>query len=172
MVPGGLSGSSLSGGFVWPAAIRACAIAALIAASVMTLGLMIPLLAVLGAGALAVNLYHWQNRGWGVDVRSGAKLGALCGVLFYGISAIFETLAMAVFHTGGQIRQKMIEALQQAASRTNDPQVQAAFDTLKTPQGVALMLVFGLVFLFLVSVAAGSVAGALTGAFLGRRKRL
>lgn len=172
IVPGGLSGSALSSGFVWPAAIRACTIAALIAASVMTLGLMIPLLAVLGAGALAVNLYHWQNRGWGVDVRSGAKLGALCGVLFFGISAIFETLAMAVFHTGGQLRQKMIEALQQAASRTNDPQVRAAFDTLKTPEGVALMLVFGLVFLFLVSVAAGSIAGALTGALLGRRKRL
>lgn len=91
---------------------------------------------------------------------------------FFGISAIFETLATAVFHTGGQLRQKMIEALQQAAARTNDPQVRAAFDTLKTPEGVALMLVFGLAFLFLVSVAAGSIAGALTGALLGRRKRL
>jgi zinc-ribbon domain len=171
IVPGTLTASALSAGFAWPTAIRACAIAALIAALVMALGLMVPLLAVLGAGVLAVNLYHWQNRGWNVNARSGAKLGALCGILFFAISAVFETLATALFHTEGQIRQKMLEALQQAASRTSDPQVQAAFESLKTPEGVALMLVFGLVVLFLVSIAAGSIAGALTGAFLSRRNR-
>jgi hypothetical protein len=170
--PGTLSVSSLSGGFVWPAAMRACAIAATIAALIMALGLMVPLLAVLGAGVLAVNLYYRQNRGWIVNARAGAKLGALCGVWFFGISAMFETVAVSVFHTGGQIREKMIEALQQAASRTSDPQVQAAFETLKTPEGMALLLIFGLAFLFLVSIAAASVAGALTGTFLGRRKRL
>jgi hypothetical protein len=171
IVPGALSSSALTYGFVWPTAIRACAIAALIAALVMTLGLMVPLLAVLGAGVLAVNLYHRQNRGWNVNARSGAKLGALCGILFFGISAVLETLATALFHTGGQIRQKMLDALQQAASRTSDPQVQAAFASLKTPEGVALMLVFGLLVLFLVSIAAGGIAGALTGLFLGRRNR-
>ncbi len=171
ILPSTLNASALSAGFVWPTAIRACAIAALIAALVMTLGLMVPLLAVLGAGVLAVNLYHRQNRGWNVNARSGAKLGALCGILFFGISAVFEALATALFHTGGQIRQKMLEALQQAASRTSDRQVQTAFESLKTPQGIALMLVFGLVVLFLVSIAAGSIAGALTGAFLSRRNR-
>jgi hypothetical protein len=171
IVPGALSGSALSAGFAWPTAIRACAIAALIAALVMALGLMVPLLAVLGAGVLSVNLYHRQNRGWNVSARSGAKLGALCGILFFGISAVFERLATTLFHTGGQIRQKMLEALQQAASRTSDPQVQTAFESLKTPQGIALMLVFGLIVLFLVSIAAGSIAGALTGAFLSRRNR-
>ncbi|MFZ0292690.1 MAG: zinc ribbon domain-containing protein [Candidatus Sulfotelmatobacter sp.] len=170
-VHGALSASALSAGFVWPTALRACAIAALIAALVMALGLMVPLLAALGAGVLSVNLYHRQNRGWNVNARSGAKLGALCGILFFGISAIFETLATTLFHTGGQIRQKMLEALQQAASRTSDPQVQSAFESLKTPQGIALMLVFGLIVLFLVSIAAGSIAGALTGAFLSRRNR-
>jgi len=78
---------------------------------------------------------------------------------------------VALFHTGGQIRQKMLDALQQAASRSSDPQVQAAFETLKTPHGIALVLVFGMVFLLLVSIAAGSLAGALTGSFLGRRNR-
>jgi hypothetical protein len=171
LVPGALGASAFSTEIVWPTAFRACAIAALIAALVMSLGLMVPLLAVMGAGFLAVNLYRRQSPGWDVNARSGAKLGAVCGVLFFGISAIFETLAAALFHTGGQIRQKMLEALQQAASRTSDPQVQAAFESLKTPEGIALMLVFGLALLFLVSIAMGSIAGALTGAFLGRRKR-
>ena len=171
ILPGTLSTSTLSAGFVWPTAFRACTIAAFIAALVMALGLMVPLLAVLGAGVLAVNLYYRQNRGWNVNARSGAKLGALCGILFFGIAAVFETLATTLFHTGGQIRQKMLEALQQAASRTSDPQVRTAFESLKTPQGIALMLVFGLIVLFLVSIAAGSIAGALTGAFLSRRNR-
>jgi ribose/xylose/arabinose/galactoside ABC-type transport system permease subunit len=65
----------------------------------------------------------------------------------------------------------MVEALQQAASRTSDPQVQAAFETLKTPGGLALMMVFGLAVLFVVAIAAGCLAGAVTGAFIARRKR-
>ncbi|MGD0986558.1 MAG: hypothetical protein ABR874_02025 [Candidatus Sulfotelmatobacter sp.] len=152
-------------------AIRSCAIAALIAALLMAFGLMVPLLAVLGAAFLAVNLYHRKNPAWLVNARSGAQLGAACGILFFAIAAVVESAAVTVFHTGGELRKKMLEALEQAAARSNDPQVQAAFDRLKTPEGIALMLVFGLIFLFLLSIAAGSLAGALTGAFLGRRKR-
>ncbi len=163
--------AALSGGIVWPRALRACAIAALVSAVVMALGLMVPLLAGLGAGFLAVTLYQRRSPGWGVNPRSGAQLGAVGGLLFFGISAILEALAAALFHTGGQIRQKMLEALQQAASRSTDPQVQAVFERMKTPEGLAAMLIFSMVALLLVSIAAGSIAGALTGAFLGRRKR-
>jgi hypothetical protein len=170
IVPGALA-ARLTTAMEWSAALRACAVAALIAALVMSLGLMVPLLAALGAGFLAVTLYHYRNPAWSVNARSGAQLGAVCGVLFFGIAAIFETLAVALFHAGGEVRGKMLEALQQAASRSNDPQVQAVLERLKTPEGIALMLGFALVVLFLVSIAAGSLAGALTGAFLGRRKR-
>jgi hypothetical protein len=156
---------------VWPAALRACAIAALIAALLMAFGLMVPLLAVLGAGFLAVSIYHRKNPAWLVNTRSGAQVGAVCGILFYVFAAVFEAVAVVVFHTGGEVRKKMLEALQQAASRSNDPQVQAAFEKLRTPQGIFIMLVFGMIFLFLLSIAAGSLSGALTGAFLGRRKR-
>src|SRR5271169_2929596 len=169
VAPGTLSAAALSPGIEWSQALRACAIAAVISALVMAIGLMVPLLAGLGAGFLAVTLYHRRNPARSVNARSGAQLGAVCGFLFFGISAIFESLAVALFHTGGQVRQKMLDALQQAASRANDPQVQAAFDGLKTPEGLAAMLILGLVVLCLVSIAAGCVAGALTGAFLGRR---
>ncbi len=169
--PGSLSAASLFTGIAWPRALRACAAAALISGLVMALGLMVPLLAVLSAGFLGVMLYHHWNPGWSVNARSGAQLGAVCGLLFFGVSAIFESIAVALFHTGGQVRQKMLDALQQAASRSSDPQVQAAFDRLKTPEGLAAMLILGLVVLFVVSIAAGSIAGALTGAVLGRRNR-
>jgi hypothetical protein len=169
--PGALNRSPLSPTIVWPSAIRTCAVAALIAALFMAFGLMVPLLAVLGAGFLAVMIYHRKNPAWLVNARSGAQVGAVCGILFYAFAAVFESVAMAVFHTSGEVRKKMLEALQQAASRSNDPQVQAAFEKLRTPEGIALMLVFGMIFLFLLSIAAGSLSGALTGAFLGRRNR-
>ncbi len=137
----------------------------------MAFGLMVPLLAGLGAGVLAVSLYRRSNPAWNVNARSGAKLGAVSGIFFFVIAAVMESLAVVVFHVGGEIRQKMLEGLQQAATRSSDPQVQAAFDRLKTPEGIALMFAFGLLVLFIVAIAAGSLAGALTGAFLGRRKR-
>jgi hypothetical protein len=170
-VSGPLSVPALSSGIEWPRALGACAIAALISAVVMSLGLMVPLLAGLGAGFLAVTLYHRRNPAWGVNARSGGLLGAVCGLLFFGIAAVVESLAVALFHTGGQVRQKVFEAVQQAASRSSDPQVQAAFDRLKTPEGFAAMLILGMVCLLLVSIAASSLAGALTGAFLGRKHR-
>jgi hypothetical protein len=170
IAPGSFS-SPLSPEIAWPAAIRTCAFAALIAAVVMAFGLIIPLLAILGAGFLAVILYRRQNRVWSVNARSGAQLGAVCGALFFAISAIFEALATAVFRTGGELRQKMIEGLQLAASRSSDPQVQAAFEQLKTPEGIALMMIFGMLVLLVFTIAAGALSGALTGAFLGRRNR-
>jgi hypothetical protein len=147
-----------------------CAVASFIAALIMSLGLMVPLLAALGAGFLAVNLYHRSNAAWVVNARSGARLGAACGALFFAMAAALEAVVMALTHAGGQVREKMIEALQQAAARSNDPHVIAAFDQLKSPEGVALMVALGLIVIFLVSIAAGSLSGALTGAFLGRRK--
>jgi hypothetical protein len=162
---------ALSPGIVWPVAIRVCAIAALIGALLTTFEVMVPLFAVLGAAFLAVSLYYRKNPAWLVNGRSGAQVGAVCGMLFFAIAAACESIKVSVFHGGDALRQKMLEALQQAASRSNDPQAQAMLERLKTPEGIALMLVLGMIFLFIVSIAAGSLAGALTGAFLGRRKR-
>jgi hypothetical protein len=143
--------------------------AALVAALIMMFG-MVPILAALGAGFLAVNFYHRRNPAWLVTARSGARLGAVCGVLFFLMGAVFEALAVYVTHSQSQVREKMVEALQTAATRSDDPQVQAAFEQLKTPEGIAFMLVLGMIVLFVVSIAAGGLAGALTGAFVGRRK--
>ena len=76
-----------------------------------------------------------------------------------------------MLQAGGQVRQQMIDALQQVASRSHDPQVQATLDLLKTSEGLAEKLILSMVGFLLISVAAGSIAGALTGAFLGRKNR-
>jgi hypothetical protein len=167
-----LSASALSTGIVWPRAFRACAIAALISIVVMSLRLVFPLVAALGAGFLAVVLYRRRNPAWKVDARSGAQLGAVTALLSSGVLTIFAAIAYAVLQAGGEVRQQALEAMQQIASRSNDPQMQASLDLLKNPEGLAAKFILAMVILFVVSIAAGSVAGALTGAFLGRRNRL
>jgi hypothetical protein len=189
-IPGNVSSGELRGSFTdestaasplrstalptlidWPRALRACSLAALISILVMSLRLVVPSLALLGAGFLAVTFYRYRNPTWRVTVRSGAQLGAVTGLLCSVIIAIFSGIAFAVLQSGGQVRQQALEALQQVASRSNDPQVQATLDLLKNPEGLASKLVLATVGFLLLSVAAGSLAGALTGAFLGRRNR-
>jgi hypothetical protein len=171
VVAGALRAPALSTGIVWPRAFRACAIAALISIVVMSLRLVFPLVAALGAGFLAVVLYRRRNPAWRVDARSGAQLGAVTALLSSGVLAILAAIAYAVLQAGGEVRQQALEAMQQIASRSNDPQMQASLDLMKNPEGLAAKFILAMVILFVVSIAAGSVAGALTGAFLGRRNR-
>jgi len=170
-VPVPLSARVLSTGIEWSRALRACAIAALISIVVMSLRLTVPPLATLGAGCLAVILYYRRNPTWRVNARSGAQIGAATGLLSSAVFAVFLAILLAMLQAGGQVRQQMIDALQQVASRSHDPQVQATLDLLKTSEGLAEKLILSMVGFLLISVAAGSIAGALTGAFLGRKNR-
>jgi hypothetical protein len=169
-VSGTLRTPVLSAGIHWPKAFQSCAIAAVIAFLVTALRLMVPPLAVLGAGFLAVILYSRRNPTWSINAGSGAQLGAISGLIFSGIAAIFAALMVALWRSGGPVRQAMLDAVQQFAARSNDPQAQAALDILKTPEGLVSKVLSGMMVLILVSVAAGSVAGAITGAFLSRKK--
>jgi hypothetical protein len=168
--PGILSPSTLSTGIEWRRALRACAIAALISIAVTSVRIMPPLLSGFGAGVLAVLLYYRRASTLAANARDGAQIGALTGCLSSAVFAIFFSIFLAVLQAGGEIRQQMIEALQQAASRSNDPQIQATIEFLVKPENVSKLLV-GMVSFVVLSIAAGSLAGALTGAFLGRRKR-
>jgi hypothetical protein len=166
-----LSAPVLSTGIEWRRALRVCAMAALISIVVMLLRLMVPPLATLGAGCLAVIFYQRRNPARRVDARSGAQLGAVTSLFSSAVFAIFSAILFAVLHAGGEIRQQLLDALQQVASRSNDPQMQATLEFLSKPEGLAGKLILGMVGFVLISVAAGSIGGVLTGAFFGRRNR-
>jgi hypothetical protein len=170
-LPGSLSVPMLSTGIEWPRALRTCAFAALLSVLVMSLRLMVPLLAVLGAGCLAVILYRYRSPIWKATARSGAQLGAVTGLFSSCVIAIFSAITFAVLNSGGQLREQVLEGLQQVASRSNDPQMQVFLDALKKPEGLAAKLTLYTIGAFVISVAAGSIAGALTGAFLSRKNR-
>jgi len=136
----------------------------------MSLGLY-PFVAMVSVGFLAVIFYRqWQP---GVPIRAGvgARLGALSGMLWFAISSILEALVVIFLHKGPQIRHELIARIEQAASRTTDPQALAMFDSLKTPRGLELLMVFGLVFAFFASVILAGLGGALGGTLLARRDK-
>jgi hypothetical protein len=154
----------------WSNALPACALAAAIAAVLMALGFMAPFLAVVGAGFLAVGFYRRRNPGVLIKAGAGARLGAVSGLLCFGMSAVLEALA-AMLHKGAVLRDKMLEAIQQAGSHTTDPQAVAMLDYLKSPAGMAAMMVFVLIFAFVAFVVLSSLGGALGGILLGRAHR-
>jgi hypothetical protein len=163
--------SEIGSAIAWSNALPACALAAAIAAVLMALGLMVPFLAVVGAGFLAVGFYRRRNPGVLIKAGAGARLGAVSGLLCFAMSAVLEALDLAIFHKGSWLRDKMFEAMQQAASRTTDPQAVAMLNYLKSPAGMVVMIVFVLIFAFVAFMILSSLGGALGGIVLGRANR-
>jgi hypothetical protein len=150
----------------WPQALRSCSAAAMIAVAAMFLGLAPPA-ALPGAGFLAVAFYRRRQPGTVVKAGIGARLGAASGLL----CSIFLGVSLGVAATVPEIRAKlheqMLEAIEKAASRSGDSQVQAAMEALKTPEGLAMMMFVAAVFFILLA----ALGGALGGALLSRRDR-
>lgn len=155
----------------WSQSVQPCAIAALIAALSMVLKLMVPLIAAIGAGFLAVAFYRRRNPQILIGPRQGARLGATCGLFCSGIMAVLLPLRVAILHEGAEIREALLEAVRQSAARYSDPQFQPTLDFLRSPAGLAFMVALFLIFGLFVLVLLGSLGGALGGAVLGRRDR-
>jgi hypothetical protein len=165
-----VQGPGIPGPLHWARVLQPCALAALLADLAMFLGLAFPA-AVLGAGFLAVALYRRRTPGT-VRAGMGAKLGAISGILCFGLSAIFVALAATVPDFRVKIRGQILEGAKKwAAARPADPQVQAALEQLKTPEGLATMLIIGSVLFLVLFVAVASLGGALGGAILSRQDR-
>jgi hypothetical protein len=127
-----------------------------------------PFVAALGTGFLAVVFARGRSAG-GIRTMAGAKLGALSGLLFFGMLTFLETLAVAVLHKGAEVRGQLIDKIQQAAARYPGPEVQPFLDFAKSPSGLAFLLGASLIFGFVAFIALGAIGGALGASFLGRR---
>jgi len=150
--------------------LQPCALAAVVALGLTALGLN-PFVASLGAGFLAVAFYRRRGSGTSIRSGSGARLGAVSGVLFFAMSTALELLAVALLHKGAEIRGQMLDKVQQAAARYPGPEVQPFLDFVKSPDGFAIMMAASVIFGLLAFVVLGSCGGALGAALLGRRDR-
>jgi len=159
-------------GIQWSQGLPASAIAGLVAAILMIIPLGAFGLGMLAAGALSVVLYRRRNPAANLTPGMGARLGAVSGALGFGIFAIFTSVEVVVFRSGGQLRAALLEAVQQSAARSSDPQAQQLLEYLKTPQGLALVMVLGLIVMFVAFLVFSSLGGALGAALLRRKERL
>ena len=154
----------------WSETLKPCALAAVVASLLMFLGLN-PFVAMLSVGFLAVVFYRQRQPGTAIRAGMGARLGAFSGLLWFGISFILQGLGILALRKGPELREEMLNKIQQTAASANDPQVQAFFDYFKTPAGLAVMIVMGLIFAFLAALALGALGGALGGTLFGRRDK-
>jgi hypothetical protein len=154
---------------VWSQALPSAALAGLVAALLMFIPLGAFGLGMIAAGVLAVLFYRRRDPSSNLTAGMGARLGALSGTLGFAIFAIFTAMEVLVFHSGGELRSALLQAIQQSAARSSDPQAQQIVEYLKSPPGLALVMGLGLVVMFVVFLAFSTLGGAL-GAALMRRK--
>jgi hypothetical protein len=154
----------------WSEAFRPCALAALVASLLMSMGLN-PFVAMFTVGFLAVVFYRQRRREIMIKATAGAALGALGGLLWFAMSSVLEALIVIFLHKGPALRNELVVRIQQAASQTSDPQVLAVFARLKTQGGLEFLMLTGLVFAFLASLVLGGLGGGLGAIILGRRDK-
>ena len=123
-------------------------------------------LAMLACGVFVVALYRRRNPAVILSPGTGAKLGALSGLIAFGILAILSGASMAVLHSRGELQSTLTEVLDQAAARTSDPEALAMIQQFKNPQGLALVMVASMLGALLLFVAISSVGGAITAVVL------
>ena len=162
-------GSSLPTRIEWSHALPAAALAGLIAAILMMTPLAAFGLGMLIGGGLSVVFYRRRNPIAAVTPGMGARLGMLSGVLGGGIFAALISVFTIVFRVWNQIREKLIELVEQAAARNPDPQAQQAMEFFKTQPGIVLLITMAVVVTLAGFVILSALGGAL-GAVLFRRK--
>jgi len=162
----------------WDQAAQPCAVAAFIAALGMVLRLIVPIIAVIGAGFLAVALYRRHNPEIAVRARTGARLGAVCGFFCFGITAILGTLRVTIMHEWaevrapvGEIRTALLQNLQQQAGRYSAEQLQTTLDFVRSPSGLVVILSLLFLLALIVFILMGMLGGALGGVGMRRRDR-
>lgn len=154
----------------WSQAIKPCALAAVVASLMMSLGLN-PFVAMFSVGFLAAIFYRQMRPDVAFKASAGARLGALSGLLWFAVSSILETLIVLVLHKGPEIRKALVDVVDQASSRTNDPQVLEMLKRLKAPDGLEFLLIVGILVSFVVAIVLAAMGGALAGMILARRNK-
>jgi hypothetical protein len=154
----------------WSQALRPCALAALVAVLLIFLRLY-PFVSMISAGFLAVVFYRQRRPGTMIKAATGARIGALSGLLWFAMLSILGALVVLVLRKGPELRNGIITTFQDAASQTADPNMLALLERAKTPEGFEALILASLVLAFLAAIVLGALGGALGAAILGRRDK-
>jgi hypothetical protein len=128
------------------------------------------LVAMLGAGFLAVVFYRQRRPGIAIKASTGARLGTISGLLCFFITASMVALIVMVPDLRVKMQEQLIENGQTwLQAHPNYSWLQAGFEELKTTDGFLVSLAGTGIFLFVFSMALGSLGGVLAAAIFGGR---
>jgi len=128
------------------------------------IGMLIPFLAIVAAGALAVFFYRRES-GLVLPPAAGSRLGGAAGVVAIGIQSIFFAIWIFVFHRQQEYIDSVTRFVHSVGADASIPEIQASVRSLFTPVG----LVITLFFVMIVALVLASMGGALASLFLRPR---
>jgi len=99
----------------------------------------------------------------------GFRLGSLTGFFGFLIFVVLTAVETVAFHAQNELRDAMMQAIRQAQARSADPQARQMLDYFMTPQGLAIMMIFGFIFMCILFVVLSGLGGALSAALLRRK---
>ena len=118
----------------------------------------------LTAGFLSVYFYR-RRTGQFLTVDNGLRMGWITGLLGSTITSVVFTVSVVPLISGGGIASIYKEQFQKMYG--NDPGLQQALKILQTPSGLALVVVFALLFFFLIITFLCTAGGALGAKLVG-----
>jgi hypothetical protein len=121
------------------------------------------------AGFLSVLLYRRLSLKNEPSPRAGFRLGAISGLFVFGLLMILIATGTLAFHSEADTHAQVIQIIQQAQARNPDPQARPVFEYFMTPQGMALMMIVGFVFMAVLFVLLSGIGGAISASLLRRK---
>ena len=129
------------------------------------------LLWVVLGGVLAVFLYNRRRPPYlQISAGTGAKLGAVTGVVGYALFAIFAVIGFVFANE--KLWAELDLALRQKAGPNPDVSVQQLFEILKTAEGKAVIAVCVMVFAFALFLGLATIGGAIAASLVRREEHL
>jgi hypothetical protein len=119
----------------------------------------------IAAGFLAV-FFHRRRTGVLLNVRAGARLGWITGVLMFAITTVIFTLTIVPMAANGGIA----ALFRQQLKNPSDPNVQEALRMLETAPGLVTILLVMLFMLFVFITLLSMAGGALGAKFVSRNQ--
>ncbi len=121
------------------------------------LGMFLPFLAIVLAGALAVYFYRRES-GVVLPTAIGSRLGGAAGVVATAIQSIYFVVWIFAFHRQKEYIDSMTRVLHQAGADSWIPYMQDSVRVLFTPGGLTFTLIFVMIFALALSAVGGALA--------------
>ena len=155
----------------WSQALRAAGLAGALLGISWVIPPAMYLFWMLACGAFGVALYHRRNPQTELTRGVGARIGAVAGVIAFGIFAVMMSLQLLLTRGSGSMRTMLLEAIEKSGAANPDPRSQELLQKLTTPEGLAIMVMFAMVLLFFALLGFSAIGGALGSSFFRNKNR-